>query len=189
MLRPKIRCYFRSSHVLGAFVALAFVGPSRAAAQTSSVDYTDYCTTGALVECASVDITVAPIAAAPPGEEDYALTVAIQNLQGTDPNDNSGGYGITGVNIGMNLENQLGDQGMAYRPGIDGPRVRVGTGGRGGGGLGGGADGSWGYGAFNTSNMLSRPPRSDRPGGVSRRRISRRLWLPGVRRAGPDDTH
>jgi hypothetical protein len=149
MLRPTISCAFRYSDVLRAVIALAFVGTSRAVAQTSSVNYTDYCTTGALVECASVDITVAPIAAAPPGEEEFALTVAIQNLQGTDPNDNSGGYGITGVNITMNLENQLGDQGVAYFPGLGGSLEPLGTVGAAGSGLGA----SWGYGAFNTSTL------------------------------------
>ncbi len=100
-------------NVLRALIALAFVGVSRAFGQTSELDYTDYCTTGALIACASVDISVAPIATAPPGEEEYALAVAVQNLQGTDPTDNTGGYGISGVFFKLNVADQTGTSGNA----------------------------------------------------------------------------
>ena len=118
----------RRHDLLLALIALACVGASRAFAQSSSLDYTDYCTTGALVECASVDISVAPVGTPVLGEQQYALTVAFQNLQGTDPRDNSGGYGIVGFGMSLNLANQLGDQGTAFfSAGVVGTTGTVGT--------------------------------------------------------------
>jgi hypothetical protein len=99
--------------ILGALMVLAFIGASRLKAQASKLDYTDYCTTGVVIACASVDISVAPIAAAPPGEEEYALTVAVQNLQGSNPTDNTGGYGIWGVDFSLNVAGQTGASGYA----------------------------------------------------------------------------
>ncbi len=75
-------------------VLAAVLLPAALHADGRTFTFNNYCSTGSLVSCASVSVTIIPRA----GGGTYVM-LGIQNLQGTNPFDNNPGSLITGIGI------------------------------------------------------------------------------------------
>lgn len=85
-------------------IALLLLVPAAAGAQTVTKTFQNYCTTGSVRTCASVQVTTAPYKQGKTvGTE---VWIRIRNLQGTHATDNTGGslvtkLGLTAPDVGM----------------------------------------------------------------------------------------
>lgn len=89
----------RSRFVITAvsFLLLALGVPGVAAADWNAVSLSNYCTTGAVQACASVQVLTSQVQPGPPPL--YAVKIMVQNLQGTQPFDNTGGSALNMVSL------------------------------------------------------------------------------------------